>query len=342
MQHAKASPSGYKRWSNCPGAVTLESKLGDLIPKDDSSEAATLGTELHSRAERALKGECEPCEATQTYVDYCRKAAEPDEAEMLIEARVKLFYSPEEHGYADCVVRTEDTVEVIDLKTGSIPVPAKNNWQLFIYAYGMGLTTTERFKMTIIQNDTADTWELDMHQADALASVIGVKAKAALNEYIHELVPSEDACRWCKCKAYCSAYTETLMSSLEDLTGNLVRLSDERMVALYANKKLINSALNEIEKALFHRVEAGEPVKGVCIRNGRRGAKVWRDGVEAVNVMTRAGIGLSEAMITKPISPTQAMKLADIDESAWVQPEGKPTLAVGEAVNVTEDFEVLE
>ena len=58
---------------------------------------------------------------------------------------------------------------MIDLKTGSIPVDAVNNYQLFIYAYGMGLTSTETFKMTIIQGDEAKSWTIDTHQADAIS-----------------------------------------------------------------------------------------------------------------------------------------------------------------------------
>ena len=62
MQHAKISPSGYKRWSNCPGSYTLQTKLGDLLPEDTGSDAATLGTELHDNAEQALKTGSEPRE----------------------------------------------------------------------------------------------------------------------------------------------------------------------------------------------------------------------------------------------------------------------------------------
>ena len=341
MQHAKASPSDYRRWTTCPGAITLQSRLGDLLPPDDSSEAAALGTELHSRAERALKGECEPCELTQFYVDYCRKAAEDDEAEMLIEARVPLFYSRDEHGYADCVVRTEDTVEIIDLKTGSIPVEAVKNYQLFIYAYGMGLTTTEKFKMTIVQNDVAKSWEVDAYQAEAIASVIGVQAQAAMNDYITELNASDDACRWCRCKAYCKAYTASTLNSLTDLSTDMTRLSDEAMAYLFANAKQIRATLAEIEKQLFHRVSEGEQINGVHIKDGRRGAKTWRADVDPVEIMEAAGIAKERALVTRPISPTQAMRLGDIDESAWYQPEGKPVLAAGDVVDVTEFFKEI-
>jgi len=39
---------------------------------------------------------------------------------------------------------------------------------------------------------------------------------------------------------------------------------------------------------------------------------------------------------------TQAMKLADIDESAWYQPEGRPKLVAGDSVDVESEFEILD
>ena len=341
MQHARISPSGYKRWMTCPGAYTLQEKLGDLIQPDEGSEAATLGTELHARAEAALKGECEPCEATQFYVSFCRQLAAQKDAEMIVEARVPLFFSREEHGYADCVIRTDDCVHVIDYKSGSIPVDAVNNFQLFIYAYGMAMTSTERFTMTIIQNDEAKSWSVDMNQADAIASVIGVKAQAALNPYIHELNASDEACMWCPCKPFCKEYTASLLESFDDLTGDMVRLSDEKQAYLFSHKSQITKALNAIESSLFSRVNAGEAINGVSITTGRRAAKAWSKDIEPMSAMIDAGIYPRDAVVSKPISPTQALKLSP-DVKGWIQPEGKPKLMAGEAYNPANDFDVLE
>jgi len=325
----------------CPGAYTLQEKLGDLIQPDEGSEAATLGTELHARAEAALKGECEPCEATQFYVSFCRQLAAQKDAEMIVEARVPLFFSREEHGYADCVIRTDDCVHVIDYKSGSIPVDAVNNFQLFIYAYGMAMTSTERFTMTIIQNDEAKSWSVDMNQADAIASVIGVKAQAALNPYIHELNASDEACMWCPCKPFCKEYTASLLESFDDLTGDMVRLSDEKQAYLFSHKSQITKALNAIESSLFSRVNAGEAINGVSITTGRRAAKAWSKDIEPMSAMIDAGIDPRDAVVSKPISPTQALKLSP-DVKGWIQPEGKPKLMAGEAYNPANDFDVLE
>ena len=341
MQHARISPSGYKRWMTCPGAYTLQEKLGDLIQPDEGSEAATLGTELHASAEAALKGECEPCEATQFYVSFCRQLAAQKDAEMIVEARVPLFFSREEHGYADCVIRTDDCVHVIDYKSGSIQVDAVNNFQLFIYAYGMAMTSTERFTMTIIQNDEAKSWSVDMNQADAIASVIGVKAQAALNPYIHELNASDEACMWCPCKPFCKEYTASLLESFDDLTGDMVRLSDEKQAYLFSHKSQITKALNAIEASLLSRVNAGEAINGVSITTGRRAAKAWSKDIEPMSAMIDAGIDPREAVVSKPISQTQALKLSP-DVKGWIQPEGKPKLMAGEAYNPANDFDVLE
>ena len=387
---------------NCPGAYTLQEKLGDLIPEDNGSEAATLGTELHARAEAALKGECEPCEATQFYVSFCRQLAAQKDAEMIVEAKVPLFWSREEHGYADCVIRTEDTVHVIDYKSGSIPIDAVNNYQLLIYAYGMGMTSTEVFTMTIIQNDeakswslsvdqigTEDTvhvidlktgsipidavnnyqlltyaygmgmtstevftmtiiqdneaksWSLSVDQIEALSSVIGVKAQAALNPYIHELNASDEACMFCPCRPFCKAYTASLLENFDDLTGDMVRLSDEKQAYLFSHKSQITKALNAIEASLFSRVNAGEAINGVSITTGRRAAKAWSKDIDPVAEMVANGIEPTDAIVSKPISPTQALKLSP-GVKGWIQPEGKPKLMAGEAYNPANDFDVLE
>ena len=326
---------------NCPGAYTLQEKLGYLIPPDKGSEAATLGTELHARAEAALKGECEPCEATQFYVSFCRQLAAQKDAEMIVEARVPLFWSREEHGYADCVIRTDECVHVIDLKPGSIPVDAVNNYQLFVYAYGMGMTSTERFTMTIIQDDEARSWSIDMDQADAIASVIGVKAQAAMNPYINELNASDEACMWCPCKPFCKAYTAKLLENFDDLTGNMEKLSDEKQAYLFAHKSQITKALTAIEASLFSRVSAGETINGVSVATGRRGNKTWSKEVDPITTMIMAGIPREKCAVEKPISPTQALKLSP-DVTGFYQPDGRPKLIAGDAYDPAEDFDVLE
>jgi len=91
---------------------------------------------------------------------------------------------------------------------------------------------------------------------------------------------------------------------------------------------------------LFSRVNAGEAINGVSITTGRRGSKAWSKDIDPVDTMVAAGIPLRDAIVSKPISPTQALKLCS-DVTGFYQPEGKPKLMAGEAYNPAEDFDIL-
>jgi len=342
MNHAKASPSDYRRWSQCPGAITLQAKLDEqgLLPADDAGEAAEEGTRLHNVAEVALRGAGEPCEATQCYVRYCQDLHALIGGTMHIEAKVPLFYMPDAVGYVDCAIVTEHSVNVIDLKTGMIPVAAEANHQLLIYALGLCLPTTRHINLVIVQNDTIDKWSIDIDNARSLAVLIAHAASIALNDELTDLVASDEACQWCRCKAYCPAYTTTLLENFDDITTDMKKLNDQKMAHLFAHKAQITKTLAEIEKALFARVSAGEHIDGLHVEPGRRGNKTWSKEIDPVTVMLMNGIPAEQAVVKKPITPTQALKLSP-DVDGWYQPDGRLTLKVGDVVCPSEDFDIL-
>ena len=347
MQHAKASPSDYRRWSHCPGSITLQAKLINegLIPAyEEGGEAAQEGSRLHAVAETALRGVGEPCDITKPYVDYCNAVQQATRGTLHVEAKAPLFYDEGSHGYVDCLIETEDEIHCVDLKTGSIPVPAEGNWQLLVYAMGFVTPSTKRITMTIFQGGEPDTWELTIDQAKDLASLIEDAAKLALDDQVTDLNPSEDACRFCRCKAYCSAYTKPLVDAFDNVleAGSFERLSDAKMVEVFQKAANVRKLLKLCEDALFERCKDGAEIQGVHITTGRRGNKTWNRDVDPYEVMVTAGIPLKDAVVQKPITVTQAMKLADIDESAWYQPEGSPKLVAGESINVSEEFEILD
>ena len=342
MKHAKASPSDYRRWSQCPGAITLQAKLDEqgLLPADDAGEAAEEGTRLHNVAEVALRGDGEPCENTRAYVYYCNNIQQATRGTMHIEAKVPLFYMPDAVGYVDCAIVTDEETHIIDLKTGSIPVAAEGNHQLLIYGLGMCLPTTRRITMTIFQNGEPDTWIIDIDNARSLAVLIAHAASIALNDELTDLVASDEACQWCRCKAYCPAYTTTLLENFDDITTDMKRLNDQKMAHLFAHKAQITKTLAEIEKALFARVSAGEHIDGLHVEPGRRGNKTWSKEIDPVTVMLMNGIPAEQAVVKKPITPTAAIKMCP-DIEGWYQPDGRPTLKVGNVVCPSEDFDIL-
>lgn len=350
MKHAKASPSDYKRWSQCPGSITLQAKLiaDELIPAyEEGGEAAIEGTRLHNVAEVALQGKGDACDDTRVYVDYCNGLRDRLGGVMHIEAKVPLFYSPGEHGYVDCAIVTDEHVHIVDLKTGQIEVKAENNLQLLIYALGLASDTTKNLSMSIVQNGEVDTWHIGMGKARGIADLIRSAAALAMSEEITLLSPSDDACRFCRCAPYCPEYVKPLLESFDDVTdvlatdGDMTRLSDERMVQIFQLAPDVRKLIANCEKALFQRCSEGQHIDGVHITKGRRGNRTWSKDIDPIDEMVRAGISHDDAVTTKPITPTQAAKLAKLDDALWYQPEGRPKLVSGDAVNVEDDFEVL-
>ena len=341
--HAKASPSDYRRWSNCPGSITLEKKLGKLLPPDEAGPAAQLGTELHEIAQLVLEGhvmEEKPPESIVPYIEYCASLV----GEKYVEKDVPLYFSPNETGCADyiCISEDGDTIEVVDLKTGQFPVYAEGNLQALIYGIGAAnllAPSASHLKLTIHQFGEAYSWELSMDQARALAVPLGDAAKAALDDAVTDLVPSDTACKFCRCKAYCSAYSSKLVESFDVLTtGDMERLSDAAMAELFFQSASIKKSLTAIESALYSRLNNGEQVEGLSISNGRKGNKIWSKDVDPVAAMKAAGIDPNKAIEAKPISPSQALKLSK-DVTGWEQPEGKPKLTADDHIDVNEWFE---
>lgn len=343
-KHAVASPSDYKRWMNCSGSINLQRKLIEkgLIPEwDESSPAAAEGTRLHDLAEKFLLGETLICPSeVKDYCDFCWSIT-PDGANVFVEEKVPLFYSKEETGTVDFAVQYDDVLHIVDLKTGRIPVPAENNYQMLIYAMGLVTPDTQEIRMTIFQYDKPHTWTISKHQAHEMCHDIAEAAAKALDETTTELTQSTDACRWCRAKPYCTEHTGSVINLLDEVShGDMQRISDSQLVNLLAQKKKITDLLNHVEKVMFDRVDKGEPVAGLHIGTGRKGSKRWiKKDVDVFEDLIKLGLHMEQIAKTTPITPTQALKLADIPEDLYEQPEGKPKLEVDGVVNVDEMFE---
>ena len=129
------------------------------------------------------------------------------------------------------------------------------------------------------------------------------------------------------------------MSLLED--NNFKRISDERLVKLLAEKKKILTLLDNVEKVLFDRANAGEVINGVHLTTGRKQNKQWIKGIEPVEAMIKLGLHLDQVVKTTPITPTQAMKLTDVPDELYEQPEGKLKVEVDDITEVLNELEDL-
>jgi len=151
--------------------------------------------------------------------------------------------------------------------------------------------------------------------------------------------PSEGdsgACRWCKCKAFCSARIDAItegmippnrdatdyLTAMPDLTKTEDKLpTDERialrglstddatLVKLIAKRKAWLSYLSDVEEYLEARLLNGESIDGVKLVDGREGNRVWGNSDEVDSWLKNQGLKQEERYDFKLKSPATIEKV---------------------------------
>ncbi|WP_395013559.1 DUF2800 domain-containing protein [Robinsoniella peoriensis] len=232
-RHALLSASSSKRWLNCTPSARLETQFAD-----DESPYAAEGTAAHALAEHKLKrslkrrskrpvsdyvcDEMEEC--TDDYVSYIMEQVEATkrgctDPVVLIEQHLDYSrYVEGGFGTGDCLIVSDGTLSVVDLKYGKgISVEADNNPQMMLYALGAlelfdAIYDIERIRMTIFQPrlESISTWEISVEELQSwVAEELLPKARLAAKgegEYC-----SGSWCRFCKARNQCRARAESFL-----------------------------------------------------------------------------------------------------------------------------------
>ena len=153
----------------------------------------------------------------------------------------------------------------------------------------------------------------------------------------------EGACRWCKCKAFCSVRlsaavedchlpsmcAEDMLAQMPTLgkveakepVGIRLRLisealwsqgmiiADEYLVNLVGHAKAIRSFLSDAEEYLEGRLLAGEQIDGVKLVEGRAGNRAWVDSSAADTFLKGQGLKQDERCNFELKSPAQIEKI---------------------------------
>lgn len=229
-KHAFLSPSGSHRWLNCTPSAMLESEFPGV-----SSSAAEEGTAAHVFCEHKLKKALrrrskrpvsdydsdEMQEYTDSYVDYVLEQLEVakqtcKDPMVLIEQKVDFSeYVPDGYGTADCIIVSDNTLQIIDFKYGlGVLVDAEQNTQLMCYSIGAlnlfdSLYDIKEVTMHIFQprRENVQNWTIPVDELKAWAeNELKPKAQMALNGE-GEYHPGE-WCQFCKAAVRCRARAE--------------------------------------------------------------------------------------------------------------------------------------
>lgn len=328
MQHARLSPSSAYRWSKCPGSVHLiESIAGPDTSTAFGDEYAAWGTAAHALAENilldsgaAIAADDEMMAVVQPYVDYVN--SRPAQLRHY-ERRVSLdWMSPPEpiFGTPDvALLGGEDvTLEIIDLKTGYVPVSPERNEQLTLYAAAKleGFDPLCAVRLTIVQPRAggvkcwdATAGEIITHARSIIASMWDVKPGAPL-------VPG-DHCRFCPARGHCPALKghAQLVAQVDfdvvpaDTPPDAGSLPIEVAADLLRKVEILDAWIAALRTRVARELEAGREVPGWKLVN-KRPRRVWNSAqdVEA----WAAGSGLTPADYYEPLvlaSPAQIEKV---------------------------------
>lgn len=350
--HALLSASGAHRWLNCTPSARLESD-----EPESTSAAAEQGTAAHALAEhklrRVLKQRSKrPVSAwiddemetlTDDYVAYVQEhisiAQETcGDPQVLIEQRLDFSHIvPGGFGTGDCVIITEPTLQIIDLKYGQgVLVEAANNLQLMLYALGAlhafgSLYDIERVAVTIYQPRRAnvDTWEISVAELEHWAKN-EVKPKAELAATGDGEFCPGSWCQFCKIAPTCRARAEANLQLAKLEFAPPAELSDAEIADVLTRIPQLKTWAADVEAyALSKAVNQGVVFEGFKLVAGR---SVRKYTSETDVAKAAEAAGYRDIWDRKLITLTAMEKLMgkpafnEILGDLVTKPAGKPTL----------------
>ena len=267
-------------------------------------------------------------------------------AEVIAETRVDpqwFTHRDDLSGTVDIQIIGGGVLEIVDYKDGMGVVSAEENPQLEQYAMGklaeckLGWNVPEQYpwkevRMTIIQPKLAlkgmkpiTTWIVPVKYLLDRLSVLSAQARAT-DAPDAPLVPGESQCKFCRAKGSCSALAGNVMKEVGIMFQPVVNqnpldvaqqsadkdpatMSDDQIRQIMEAAPLMRQLLEAVEKEAQRRLEAGTPIPGLKLVNGR-GSRAWSlPEEEMAEKLVKMGIPKSSIYVTKLVSPAQAEKL---------------------------------
>jgi hypothetical protein len=275
MGHAKFSPSGSHKWTNCPGSLKLEEKAPSV-----ESSFSTEGVLAHEIAYKLAIGTIsendlifvsdEILDAAKKYVNYIENLI-VDDSSLCFYEKIVFFGdllsvdNNQAFGTVDCLIYNEDKneIHVVDFKYGKgIRVDAEKNTQLLLYAIGAYqelLKDKEILKITlhIVQPrlDHFDSYSLSLE--DLMGFWVNYfKVKIAQTKDSYDVFnPSPSVCRFCRAKPICPAlYKKTINLDLKiKEKSDIEEIKESQIKEILINADLIIDYLNSVKEYVYNK-----------------------------------------------------------------------------------------
>lgn len=360
MQHAKLSPSGSKKWLNCPASIRLEQ---DII--EEESSYAREGTVAHTLAELVtskklklinskeynkkikeieLEIDAEMIAITADYSNHIEKVYNSYiEAYIELETKVDISrVSSECWGTADAIIINDDVLEIIDFKYGrGVEVTAESNSQMMLYAIGVldmysYMYSPNLIKMTIYQPRIGNISTYTISKQELLEQATKFKEKAELTNSIEEVPCAGKWCRtgFCKARTNCKTYSNYIMEldKYKDISEHSLTDNDLDYI-LTRIDDLVSYAQKIKEYATTEIWNENKELENWKIVEGTSRRKITADDEVIANILAKKlNTDKNEFYVLKLKSLAELEKnytkkvINDAISDYIEKPEGKPTL----------------
>ncbi len=351
-KHAVLSASSSHRWLACPPSALACSKAKDTV-----SEFAMQGTDAHTLCEHKLKTalglkskdptenlNCfdeEMADCSDMYAGYVmeqltqtrQKCKDPL---VLIEQRLDFSkWVPEGFGTGDCVIVSDETLTIIDLKYGvGILVDAEKNPQMMCYALGAvqlfdGIYDIESVTMTIFQprRENVSTYTISKEDllkwADEVLCPTAQLAAKGEGEY-----KAGEHCQFCKIKATCRKRAEYNLELARYDFEMPSTLEDDEIEAILSKADALVSWAGDVKEYALQQAVNGKVWKDWKLVEGRSNRKYVNETAVAETVKN-AGYDPFEHKVLGITAMTKLLgktKFEELLQGFTHKPQGKPTL----------------
>ena len=199
----KFSASQAEKFMHCRGAANLELAIPNWVPpvKDPTADnAANRGTRMHEMFAEVMTLSAKDAFMMGEAISYVASVRQKRRFAVLIEQSVTAEWLATRPGTtADLVLYVADEIHIFDLKTGTIPVSAFENYQMLYYAatYGALAPKAKGVHLHIVQPwaDNVEVWFADAARIQSFMTEAR-QVDLEIQQGAHTLSPG-DHCMFC-------------------------------------------------------------------------------------------------------------------------------------------------
>lgn len=298
--HAKnRAPSAAKRWLSCPQSALIT----PMYPNDET-DASLKGDYEHSVMEDTITWGMVPDNAEPDLYEHMtqlleyvreRKAALGPTCKVYVEVRLDI---PEtgEFGTVDILLVSDKAIEVIDYKSGYVPVHVKMNAQMLVYLLGAIAKHGERkhYKISIMQPNYDHIDGTLRHYEPTEDDIEWLRRE------IKYSMDNEDECKagkhcketYCPHRGACQPFREYVGRELALgwFPSEVRAMPDEDLEKALDDSEVLAGYRNELRGEAMRRiVNMGRSFKGFKVVKGKRSREIAKPVDLIENVRSQLG-----------------------------------------------------